>query len=163
MKKNAIRPGETCDDFFELLSGTVIEQDIAAMRKSQKITITQLKSIYELGVKFYTDFQFKEAEIIFSAYIGLNPYDHRGPGCLAAILLEKGQFKRALEVLNILKTFPTNDLDETILNISLCHYKLKEYTEASVTLIIVKADNLNDFYLKRYHYLKLQLHPYLPS
>lgn len=162
MKKNTIRPGETCDDFFELLSGTVIEKDIAVMRKSQKITITQLKSIYELGVKFYTEFQFKEAEIVFSAYVGLNPYDHRGPGCLAAIFLEKGQFKKALEVLNILKTFPTNDLDETILNISLCHYKLNEYTEASVTWLIVKEDNLNDFYLQRYHYLKSQLSPYLP-
>jgi len=163
MKKRVIRLGETCDDFFELLSGTVIEQDIAAMRKSEKITVTQIKSIYELGVKFYNNFQFKEAEIIFSAYIGLNPYDHRGPGCLAAILLGRREFKKALEVLNILKTYPTNDLDETILNISLCHYKLKEYTEACVTLIIVKADNLNEFYLKRYNYLKLQLHPYLSS
>lgn len=112
MKKKAIKPGEACEDFFELLKGTVIEQDIAMMRKSKKITITQIKSIYELGVSFYNNFQFKEAEIIFSAYIGLNPYDHRGPGSLAAILLEKGQFKKALEILNILKTFPTNDLDE---------------------------------------------------
>ena len=86
MKKNIIKPGQACDDFFDLLKGTAIEQDIAKLRKSKKITIIQIKAIYELGVNFYNNFQFKEAEIIFSAYIGLNPYDHRGPGSLAAIL-----------------------------------------------------------------------------
>ncbi len=163
MKKNIIKPGQACDDFFDLLKGTAIEQDIAKLRKSKKITIIQIKAIYELGVNFYNNFQFKEAEIIFSAYIGLNPYDHRGPGSLAAILLEKGKFQRALAILNILKTFPTCDFNETIINISLCHYKLKQFTEASVTLIIVKEGCLNDYYIERYNYLKSQLHPYLPS
>ncbi|WP_407077025.1 tetratricopeptide repeat protein [Vibrio ostreicida] len=144
-----------------MLDGKLVEQELANLRKSKKVTITQLKSIFDLGVEFYNQFQFKEAEIVFSAYTSLNPYDHRGPGCLAAIYLEKGQFKQALDVLSVLKTYPTNELDETIINISLCHYKLNEHIQAAATLLIVKVENLNDFYTQRYEYLQQQLAPYL--
>ncbi|TVU76868.1 regulator [Vibrio tasmaniensis] len=161
MKNKKIEFGKSGDEFFSLLDGKMVEHELAKLRKSKKITTTQLKSVFELGVEFYNKFQFKEAEIIFSAYCALNPYDHRGPGCLAAIYLEKGQFKKALDVLSVLKTYPTNDLDETILNISLCHYKLKEYIQSAATLIIVKSDNLNEFYSQRFEYLQKQLKPYL--
>ncbi|MDN3612039.1 tetratricopeptide repeat protein [Vibrio ostreicida] len=161
MKNQAIKFGKAGEEFFTLLDGKLVEQELANLRKSKKVTITQLKSIFDLGVEFYNQFQFKEAEIVFSAYTSLNPYDHRGPGCLAAIYLEKGQFKQALDVLSVLKTYPTNELDETIINISLCHYKLNEHIQAAATLLIVKVENLNDFYTQRYEYLQQQLAPYL--
>ncbi|EJL6463833.1 tetratricopeptide repeat protein, partial [Vibrio cholerae] len=97
------------EENLSLLDSKGIEQKLAQLRQSKKVTVTQLKEIYDLGVNFYNQLQFKEAEIVFSAYTSLNPYDHRGPGCLAAIYLEKGQFKKALDILNVLKTYPTND------------------------------------------------------
>lgn len=151
----------TENDEFSLLDCRSIERKLEKLRQSKKVTVEQLKEIYDLGVEFYNQFQFKEAEVIFSAYSSLNPYDHRGPGGLAAIYLEKGQFRKALEVLNVLKAYPTNDLDETVLNIALCHYKLNEHIQAAAMLLIVRVSNLNEFYSKRYKYLLQQLQPYI--
>ncbi|GLT17480.1 hypothetical protein GCM10007938_12570 [Vibrio zhanjiangensis] len=161
MKNQAINFGKPGDEFFSLLDGDEILKEIAQQRDSNKITTTHLKSIFDLGVEFYNQFQFKEAEIVFVAYSSLNPYDHRGPGCLAAIYLEKGQFQKALDMLNLLKNYPTNDLNETMLNISLCHYKLNDHMQAAVHWLIVKPENLGEFYTKRYEFLKQQLSPHL--
>lgn len=160
MKSKLIDLGETGEEFYALLENKMVEQEIAAIRRSSKVSISQLKAIFQMGVEFYNQFQFKEAEIIFSAYSALNPYDHRGAGCLAAIYLEKKQFQKALDMLNILKTYPSNDLDETFLNIALCHYKLGQKLEASSMLLIVKLENLSEFFSQRYCYLKQQLNPY---
>ncbi|MDH5928702.1 regulator [Vibrio lentus] len=160
MKSKLIDLGETGEEFYALLENKMVEQEIAAIRRSSKVSISQLKAIFQMGVEFYNQFQFKEAEIIFSAYSALNPYDHRGAGCLAAIYLEKKQFQKALDMLNILKTYPSNDLDETVLNIALCHYKLGQKLEASSMLLIVKPENLSEFFSQRYCYLKQQLNPY---
>lgn len=160
MKSKLIDLGETGEEFYALLEDKMVEQEIAAIRRSSKVSISQLKAIFQMGVEFYNQFQFKEAEIIFSAYSALNPYDHRGAGCLAAIYLEKKQFQKALDMLNILKTYPSNDLDETVLNIALCHYKLGQKLEASSMLLIVKLENLSEFFSQRYCYLKQQLNPY---
>ena len=160
MKSKLIDLGETGEEFYALLENKMVELEIAAIRRSSKVSISQLKAIFQMGVEFYNQFQFKEAEIIFSAYSALNPYDHRGAGCLAAIYLEKKQFQKALDMLNILKTYPSNDLDETVLNIALCHYKLGQKLEASSMLLIVKPENLSEFFSQRYCYLKQQLNPY---
>lgn len=160
MKSKSFNIGETGEEFYALLEGKLVEQEIAAIRQSNKVSISQLKAIFQMGVEFYNQFQFKEAEIIFSAYSALNPYDHRGAGCLASIYLEKKQFQKALDMLNILKTYPSNDLDETVLNIALCHYKLGQKLEASSMLLIVKLENLSEFFSQRYCYLKQQLNPY---
>lgn len=160
MKSKSIHLGEPGEEFYTLLERGMIEQDIAAIRRSSKVSLPKLKEIFDIGVDFYNQFQFKEAEIVFTAYSALNPYDHRGVGCLAAIYLEKKQFQKALDMLNILKTFPSNDLDETILNIALCHYKLDQKLEAVSMLLIVRLDSLNEYYGQRYSYLKNQLNPY---
>ncbi|MDR5014423.1 hypothetical protein RF663_09315 [Aeromonas veronii] len=160
MKSKSIHFGEAGEEFYALLEKNMVEQEIAAIRRSSKVSVPQLKAIFELGVDFYNQFQFKEAEIVFSAYSALNPYDHRGAGCLAAIYLEKKQFQNALDMLNILKMFPTNDLDETILNIALCHYKLDQMLESAAMLLIVRPDNLSAYYRQRFDYLKRQLNPY---
>lgn len=160
MKSKLIDLGETGEEFYALLENKMVEQEIAAIRRSSKVSISQLKAIFQMGVEFYNQFQFKEAEIIFSAYSALNPYDHRGAGCLASLYLEKKQFQKALDMLNILKTYPSNDLDETVLNIALCHYKLGQKLEASSMLLIVKPENLSEFFSQRYCYLKQQLNPY---
>ncbi|MCX8986020.1 tetratricopeptide repeat protein [Citrobacter portucalensis] len=149
------------NDIFDLLDGKNLEKDLANLRKSKKISLPQLKKLYEMGVAFYNAFQLKEAEAIFTSYTFLNPYDHRGPGCLASIYLEQGLFRRALDVLNVLKTYPHNDLDETMLNIALCHYKLKEFRQASSLLLIVNVDKLSEFNVRRYRYLCQQLSPYI--
>ena len=160
MKSKLIDLGETGEEFYALLENKMVELEIAAIRRSSKVSISQLKAIFQMGVEFYNQFQFKEAEIIFSAYSALNPYDHRGAGCLASLYLEKKQFQKALDMLNILKTYPSNDLDETVLNIALCHYKLGQKLEASSMLLIVKPENLSEFFSQRYCYLKQQLNPY---
>ncbi|EPJ2794469.1 regulator [Vibrio parahaemolyticus] len=160
MKSKSIYLGEPGEEFYALLEKGMVEQDIAAIRRSSKVSVSKLKAIFDIGVGFYNQFQFKEAEIVFAAYSALNPYDHRGVGCLAAIYLEKKQFQKALYMLNILKTFPSNDLDETILNIALCHYKLDQQLEAASMLLIVRLERLNEYYVKRYSYLKKQLNPY---
>lgn len=160
MKSKSIHLGEPGEEFYTLLEKNMIEKEIAAIRRSSRLSVPQLKAIFDMGVDFYNKFQFKEAEIVFSAYSALNPYDHRGAGCLSAIYLEKKQFQKALDMLNILKTFPSNDLDETVLNIALCHYKLDQKLEASSMLLIVREDNLNEYYTQRYSYLKKQLTPY---
>ncbi|MCF5857717.1 hypothetical protein [Aeromonas veronii] len=161
MKLKSIHFGDAGEEFYALLEKNMVEQEIAAIRRSSKVSVPQLKAIFEMGVDFYNQFQFKEAEIVFSAYCALNPYDHRGAGCLAAIYLEKREFQKALDMLNILKTFPTNDLDETVLNIALCHYKLEQKLESAAMLLIVRPDNLSDYYIQRYKYLTKQLNPYL--
>lgn len=117
--------------------------------------------MYNLGVENYNSCQFKEAESIITSYTFLNPYDHRGPGILASIYLEQKRFDRALVILNILKTYPTNNLDETMLNISLCHYKLSEFKQATATFLIVDDKVLSEFNSKRYKYLERQLSPHL--
>ncbi|ASU22429.1 regulator [Vibrio qinghaiensis] len=161
MKEVKIDFNTSDEESLALLDSKSIEHKLSKLRQSKKVTIDELKKIFDLGVRFYNELQFKEAEIVFSSYTSLNPYDHRGPGSLAAIYLEKGQFTKALDVLNILKTYPTNDLDETILNIALCHYKLKEHLQSAAMLLIVKSENLNEFNSKRYTYLHKQLRPYL--
>ncbi|MDE1346291.1 tetratricopeptide repeat protein [Vibrio aestuarianus] len=161
MKSPNVESSLENDNFFDLLNINSVEKEISRIKNSENITINQLKSMFNTGVELYNKFQFKEAELIFSSYSVLNPYDHRGPGCLAAIFLEQGKFSRALEYLNIVKTYPSNDFDETAVNISLCHYKLKEYIQASAILLVVKKDVLNEFYKNRYEYLQQQLKPYL--
>ncbi|HEQ3589963.1 regulator [Vibrio parahaemolyticus] len=160
MKSKSSNLDELDEAFYALLERGKVEKEIATMRRSNRVTIPQLKAIFDMGVDFYNQFQFKEAEIVFSAYSALNPYDHRGTGCLAAIYLENKQFQKALDMLNILKTFPTNELDETILNIALCHYKLEQKLEAASMLLIVRPDGLNEYYGQRYRYLEQQLSPY---
>lgn len=160
MKLKSMHFGDAGEAFYALLEKNMVEQEIAAIRRSSKVSVPQLKAIFEMGVDFYNQFQFKEAEIVFTAYSALNPYDHRGAGCLAAIYLEKREFQNALDMLNILKTFPTNDLDETVLNIALCHYKLEQKLESAAMLLIVRPDNLSDYYRQRFDYLKRQLNPY---
>ncbi|AMF96283.1 tetratricopeptide repeat protein [Vibrio harveyi] len=160
MKSKSSNLDELDEAFYALLERGKVEKEIATMRRSNRVTIPQLKAVFDMGVDFYNQFQFKEAEIVFSAYSALNPYDHRGTGCLAAIYLENKQFQKALDMLNILKTFPTNELDETILNIALCHYKLEQKLEAASMLLIVRPDGLNEYYGQRYRYLEQQLSPY---
>lgn len=160
MKSKSIYLGKPGEEFYVLLERGMVEKEIAVIRKSNKISLPRLKVILDIGMDFYNNFQLKEAEIIFSAYSVLNPYDHRGVGGLAAIYLEKKEFQKALDMLNILKTVPSNDLDETVLNIALCHYKLGQKLEASSMLLIVCLENLNEYYVKRYNYLKKQLKPY---
>ncbi|WP_394201543.1 CDC27 family protein [Shewanella waksmanii] len=160
MAKN-LKFGTTSENFFDLLVGTEVESEIANIRAKNNIDESRILYIYDLACEFYQNYQLKEAEILFAGYAGLNPYDHRAVGGLAAILLLKGKHEKALEVLNVLKTYPTNDFDETILNISLCHYKMKEYQQASAALMIVKSSRLNSFNKERFDYLSRQLNPYL--
>ncbi|HHL2502286.1 TPA: regulator [Yersinia enterocolitica] len=163
MKKDNI--SKYIDDDFEFylsqLNGDNIRKELDVLSKSREITINQLKSIYNLGVRFYASMQLKEAEAIFISYSVLCPYDHRAPGCLAAIFLEKKDFKKSLDILNVMKTYPTCNLDEVLVNIALCHYKLKEYAKSSMVLMIVKMKNLCDFYFNRYQFLQQQLSPYI--
>ncbi|ENM5732251.1 regulator [Vibrio mimicus] len=149
------------DDFFELLEGKVIEEHINKIKKEKKITIEILKELLDLADSLYQKYQLKEAEIIYLAYTGLCPFDHRGPASLASIYLEQAQFQKALDTLNIVKTYPTADFDETLVNMALCHYKLKQYLEAAAVYIIIKAEKLNEFNQKRYEFLRKQLNPYL--
>ncbi|EGQ8442523.1 regulator [Vibrio cholerae] len=151
------------DDVFmnlSLLDTQSIEDCLSTLRKKNRVGLDQLKSIFDLGVEFYNKFQFKEAEMVFSAYASLNPYDHRGVGSLASIYLEQHKFSKALEALNILKTYPTCDFDETMLNISLCYYKLEQFTNAVATHLIVRPESLSAFNVNRYNFLKKQLNPY---
>ncbi|WP_172909417.1 regulator [Photorhabdus heterorhabditis] len=163
---NVKKDNDASDDFevfLDSLDGKRIERELAILAKSNKITINQLKSIYNLGAKFYANMQLKEAEAVFLSYSVLSPYDHRGPGSLASIYLEKEEFRKALDLLNVLKTYPTCDLDEVLINIALCHYKLKEYANSSAVFYIVKPENLSDFYCKRYQFLQRQLKPYIDT
>lgn len=149
------------DDFFDLLDGKVIEAHINKIKKEKKITIEILQELLELGDSFYNKYQLKEAEIVYLSYTGLCPFDHRGPASLAAIYLEQAKFQKALDMLNIVKTYPTADFDETLVNMALCHYKLKQYIEAAAVFIIIKEEKLSEFYLERYSFLRKQLNPYL--
>ncbi|MFO4651993.1 regulator [Vibrio cholerae] len=149
------------EDFFELLEGKVVEEHINKIKNEKKITIEILKDVLDLADSFYQKYQLKEAEIIYLAYTGLCPFDHRGPASLASIYLEQAQFQKALDMLNIVKTYPTADFDETLVNMALCHYKLKQYLEAATVFIIIKNQKLNAFYQQRYEFLRKQLNPYL--
>ncbi|EMG6783493.1 regulator [Vibrio cholerae] len=149
------------EDFFELLEGKVVEEHINKIKNEKKITIEILKDVLDLADSFYQKYQLKEAEIIYLAYTGLCPFDHRGPASLASIYLEQAQFQKALDMLNIVKTYPTADFDETLVNMALCHYKLKQYLEAATVFIIIKNQKLNEFYQQRYEFLRKQLNPYL--
>lgn len=159
-QKNKKTNNEDNIDFFDLIDGTFAAEEMAKIRKSEKIGVESLEKIYEIGVDFYKNYQLKEAEAIFSSYLLLNPYDHRGAGSLAAIYLEQNKFDKALDVLNVLKTYPTNDFDETLLNMCLCHYKLNQFSQAVAAFILVKENNLGEFYLKRHSFLKKQLNPH---
>ncbi|GHW44612.1 putative two-component response regulator [Vibrio cholerae] len=147
--------------FFELLEGKVIDDHINKIKKEKKITIEILKDLLDLADSLYQKYQLKEAEIIYLSYTGLCPFDHRGPASLASIYLEQAQFHKALDMLNIVKTYPTADFDETLVNMALCHYRLKQYLEAAAVFIIIKAEKLNEFNHKRYEFLRKQLNPYL--
>ncbi|RTZ16937.1 regulator [Vibrio aquaticus] len=149
------------EEFKEELDISVFENNIHQIRKKKNIGIHQLKLMYKTGEELYNSYQLKEAETLFQAYTVLNPYDHRGPGCLASIYLEQGRYKQALDTLKILRSFPTCHLDEVFINISLCHYKLEQHDDAVSVLMVVKKDTLNTFYQTRYDYLKSQLNPYL--
>ncbi|MCX9488732.1 regulator [Vibrio cholerae] len=161
MNEFEVETHKLSEDFFELLEGKVIEEHINKIKKEKKITIEILKELLDLADSLYQKYQLKEAEIIYLAYTGLCPFDHRGPASLASIYLEQAQFQKALDMLNIVKTYPTADFDETLVNISLCHYKLKQYLEAAAVFIIIKAEKLNEFNQKRYEFLRKQLNPYL--
>ncbi|GIA96942.1 putative two-component response regulator [Vibrio cholerae] len=161
MNEFEVETHKLSDDFFELLEGKVIEEHINKIKKEKKITIEILKELLDLADSLYQKYQLKEAEIIYLAYTGLCPFDHRGPASLASIYLEQAQFHKALDMLNIVKTYPTADFDETLVNMALCHYKLKQYLEAAAVFIIIKAEKLNEFNQKRYEFLRKQLNPYL--
>ncbi len=161
MNEFEVETHKLSDDFFELLEGKVIEEYINKIKKEKKITIEILKELLDLADSLYQKYQLKEAEIIYLAYTGLCPFDHRGPASLASIYLEQAQFQKALDMLNIVKTYPTADFDETLVNMALCHYKLKQYLEAAAVFIIIKAEKLNEFNQKRYEFLRKQLNPYL--
>lgn len=124
------------------------------------VTESDLRKILEYAENFFLNYELKEAQIMFAAYAQMVPVDHRGVAGLAAIALEKKDYKGALSYLEILKTFPTNDLDETFLNMSLCYYKCKKEREAVGALLIVKEDNLSDFNKNRYTFLRKQLNKY---
>ncbi|WP_462056334.1 regulator, partial [Vibrio cholerae] len=159
MNEFEVETHKLSDDFFELLEGKVIEEHINKIKKEKKITIEILKELLDLADSLYQKYQLKEAEIIYLAYTGLCPFDHRGPASLASIYLEQAQFQKALDMLNIVKTYPTADFDETLVNMALCHYKLKQYLEAAAVFIIIKAEKLNEFNQKRYEFLRKQLNP----
>ncbi|WP_462055983.1 regulator, partial [Vibrio cholerae] len=159
MNEFEVETHKLSDDFFELLEGKVIEEYINKIKKEKKITIEILKELLDLADSLYQKYQLKEAEIIYLAYTGLCPFDHRGPASLASIYLEQAQFQKALDMLNIVKTYPTADFDETLVNMALCHYKLKQYLEAAAVFIIIKAEKLNEFNQKRYEFLRKQLNP----
>ncbi|HDZ9470990.1 TPA: regulator [Vibrio cholerae] len=161
MNEFEVETHKLSEDFFELLEGKVIEEHINKIKKEKKITIEILKELLDLADSLYQKYQLKEAEIIFLAYTGLCPFDHRGPASLASIYLEQAQFQKALDMLNIVKTYPTADFDETLVNMALCHYKLKQYLEAAAVFIIIKAEKLNEFNQKRYEFLRKQLNPYI--
>ncbi|EID0733671.1 regulator [Vibrio parahaemolyticus] len=161
MSEFDIEVNKLSEDFFELLEGKVIDEHINKIKKEKKVTIEILKELLDLGDTHYQRYHLKEAEIIYLAYTCLCPFDHRGPASLASIYLEQAQFQKALEMLNIVKTYPTADFDETLVNITLCHYKLKEYIEAAAVFLIIKSENLNDFNQNRYGFLRKQLNPYL--
>ncbi|WP_188014110.1 regulator [Photobacterium damselae] len=161
MNEFKIKEDNLSEDFFALLEGKIIEEHIKKIKKEKKITIEILKELLDLGASFYQKYQLKEAEIIYLAYTILCPIDHRGPASLASIYLEQAQFQKALDMLNIVKTYPTADFDETLVNMSLCHYKLKQYIEAASVFIIIKNEKLNEFNQKRYNFLSQQLNPYL--
>ncbi|EGR0608694.1 regulator [Vibrio cholerae] len=161
MNEFEVETHKLSEDFFELLEGKVIEEHINKIKKEKKITIEILKELLDLADSLYQKYQLKEAEIIYLAYAGLCPFDHRGPASLASIYLEQAQFQKALDMLNIVKTYPTADFDETLVNMALCHYKLKQYLEAAAVFIIIKAEKLNEFNYKRYEFLRKQLNPYL--
>ncbi|HEJ2469072.1 TPA: tol-pal system YbgF family protein [Vibrio cholerae] len=161
MNEFEVETHKLSEDFFELLEGKVIEEHINKIKKEKKITIEILKELLDLADSLYQKYQLKEAEIIYLAYTGLCPFDHRGPASLASIYLEQAQFQKALDMLNIVKTYPTADFDETLVNMSLCHYKLKQYLEAAAVFIIIKAEKLNEFNQKRYEFLRKQLNPYM--
>ncbi|NUW68071.1 regulator [Vibrio coralliilyticus] len=146
---------------MELLEGIQPERDLVKSIQDKDISIKDLERLYKVGSDFYLNYQFKEAEIVFGSYMALNPYDHRGSASLAAIYLELCEFRKALDILSVVKTFPTCHLDETYLNLSLCHYKLKEYLDACAMLRIVKRENLTEYYTKRFDYLERQLSPYI--
>ncbi|HFG1863557.1 TPA: regulator [Vibrio cholerae] len=161
MNEFEVETHKLSEDFFELLEGKVIEKHINKIKKEKKITIEILKELLDLADSLYQKYQLKEAEIIYLAYTGLCPFDHRGPASLASIYLEQAQFQKALDMLNIVKTYPTADFDETLVNMALCHYKLKQYLEAAAVFIIIKAEKLNEFNQKRYEFLRKQLNPYI--
>lgn len=148
------------DHFLDALSGAKLKKEMKKLGKSKKITLTELQCIYNFAVKLYSTMQLKEAEMVFLAYSVLSPYDHRGPGGLASIYLEKKEYKKALDILNTVKTFPSCHMDEVFLDIALCHYKLSEYMDACMMFIIVKSENLNEFYSARHQYLQQQLNPH---
>lgn len=161
MNEFEVETHKLSEGFFELLEGKVIEEHINKIKKEKKITIEILKELLDLADSLYQKYQLKEAEIIYLAYTGLCPFDHRGPASLASIYLEQAQFQKALDMLNIVKTYPTADFDETLVNMALCHYKLKQYLEAAAVFIIIKAEKLNEFNQNRYEFLRKQLNPYL--
>ncbi|EGR2040874.1 regulator [Vibrio cholerae] len=161
MNEFGVETHKLSEDFFELLEGKMIEEHINKIKKDKKITIEILKELLDLADSLYQKYQLKEAEIIYLAYTGLCPFDHRGPASLASIYLEQAQFQKALDMLNIVKTYPTADFDETLVNMALCHYRLKQYLEAAAVFIIIKAEKLNEFNQKRYEFLSKQLNPYL--
>lgn len=147
----------TDDIVEELLFG----RNPKELMRVKGVTETDLRRILEYAEKFFLNYELKEAQIMFAAYAQMMPVDHRGVAGLAAIALEKKDYKSALSFLELLKTFPTNDLDETFLNISLCYYKTKKEREAAGALLIVKEDKLSDFNKKRYEFLRKQLNKYL--
>lgn len=159
-KNNDLNELQYFDDFLDSLNGNNIKKEMVKLKKLKPMTNSNLKSIYNLGVKLYSSMQLKEAEMVFLSYSVLSPYDHRGLGGLAAIHLEKKEYRKALDILNTVKTYPTCHMDEVFLDIALCHYKLGEYVNASLVFIIVKPEFLTDFYFSRYQFLKKQLKPY---
>lgn len=146
----------TDDIVEELLFG----RNPKELMRVKGVTETDLRKILEYAEKFFLRYELKEAQIMFAAYAQMMPVDHRGVAGLAAIALEKKDYKNALSYLELLKTFPTNDLDETFLNISLCYYKTKKEREAAGALLIVKENKLSDFNKKRYEFLRKQLNKY---
>lgn len=143
--KNVVGNGDF-DLFLDAIDGTLLKHKLEKLYKSKKLSIPQLKNLYNTGSELYSSMQLKEAEMVFLAYTTLSPYDHRGPGALAAIYLEKKNYQKALELLNIVKTYPTANLNEVFLNMANCYYHLNDLENAKVSLILVEQKCLSEFY-----------------
>ena len=145
-----------------MLGDTRVWEEKMRNAMNDGLTPDMIEQIYTRAEELYSEFAFKEAELLFSMYGMLAPSDHRGMGGLASIYLERKEYERALELLVVLQRMPTSNIEDTFLNTALCLYKLERHEEASAALLMVDETKLpSEFYAKRYAYLKKQLNKYL--
>ena len=155
---------EALGSICPLLDANFLQRKVSTLVRGGSVSIDGLKGMYALGERFYQSYQLKEAEIVFGAYSTLAQDDHRGAGGLAAIALERGEFEKALTYLNMVKVFPTCNLDETLLDMAFCYHKLDDPRRALAVYIMANRQQLSsDFYKDRYEYLKDELDKALPG